>query len=68
MLFWPHKIESLLLAVRPKLKKLSDFLNLLVIEHKKSILEEQVGEVMTPQVVGENVYQSSIFVRGFEYL
>ena len=42
------------------------FLNLLEVEHKKSILKEQV-EVMTPQVIGKKIYEPSILVRSFEY-
>ena len=43
------------------------FLNLLEVEQKKSILKEQV-EVMTPQIVGKTIYESSILVRSFEYI
>ena len=50
----------------PEIEEAIRFLNLLEVEHKKSILKEQV-EVMTPQVIGKKNYEPSILVRSFEY-
>ena len=42
------------------------FLNMMDIDHQKSVLKEQV-DVMKPQVVGNKIYESSILVRSFTY-